>query len=70
MYQDIIMAIREELAERKITRAEFTDMCGYSLSNMHNWLTGRCEPRFTAVEDMLNALGYRLVIIKKEGEDV
>lgn len=70
MYHPIIDLIRSELEERKITRAEFADMCGYSLSNLHNWLTGRCEPRFTAVEDMLNALGYRLVIIKKEGEDV
>lgn len=69
MFHPIIDLIRNVLEERKISRAEFADMCGYSLSNLHNWLTGRCEPRFTAVEDMLNALGYRLVI-KKEGKDV
>lgn len=70
MFHPIIDLIRSELEERKVSRAEFADMCGYSLSNLHNWLTGRCTPKITALEDMLNALDYRLVVIKKEKDDV
>lgn len=70
MYHPIIDLIRSELEERKITRAEFADMCGYSLSNMHNWLTGVTMPKLSVAEDMLNALGYDLIVRKKEGADV
>lgn len=70
MYHPIIEIIRNGLKEKKISRSEFAEMCGYSLSNIHNWLTGVCAPKLTVAEDMLNALGYDLIVKKKEGEDV
>ena len=70
MYHPIIEIIRNELKEKKISRAAFADMCGYSVSNVHNWLTGVTMPKLSVAEDMLNALGYDLIVRKKEGADV
>ena len=70
MYHPIITVIRNDLKEKKISRATFADMCGYSVSNVHNWLTGVCTPKLTVTEDMLNALGYDLIVRKKEDADV
>lgn len=70
MYQDIIMTIREELAERNISISEFADMTGYTANGIGNWLRFVNVAKYTAIEDMLNVLGYTLICVKKEGEDV
>lgn len=70
MYQDIIMTIREELAERNISITEFADMTGYSPNVIGNWLRFVNVAKFTAIEDMLDALGYTLICAKKEEVNV
>lgn len=70
MYHPIIEFIRNDLEEKKISRLAFAEMCGYSLSNINNWLTGIHTPKLTVAEDMLNALGYDLIVKKKEETDV
>lgn len=70
MYQDIIMTIREELAERNISIPEFAEMTGYSVNGIGNWLRFVNVAKFTVIEDMLDALGYTLICAKKEEVNV
>ena len=70
MYQDIIMTIREELAERNLSIPAFADMTGYSSNGIGNWLRFVNVAKYTAIEDMLDVLGYTLICTKKEETNV
>ena len=70
MYQDIITTIREELAERNLSIPAFAEMTGYSAIAIGNWLRFVNVAKYTAIEDMLDVLGYTLICTKKEETNV
>ena len=70
MYQDIIMTIREELAERNLSIPDLAEMTGYTANGIGNWLRFVNVAKFTAIEDILDALGYTLICVKKEDVNV
>lgn len=70
MYQDIIMTIREELAERNLSIPAFAEMTGYTANAIGNWLRFVNVAKYTAIEDMLDVLGYTLICAKKEDVNV
>lgn len=70
MYQDIITTIREELAERNLSIPAFAEMTGYSAIAIGNWLRFVNVAKYTAIEGMLDVLGYTLICTKKEETNV
>ena len=70
MYQDIIMTIREELAERNLSIPDLAEMTGYTANAIGNWLRFVNVAKYTAIEDMLDVLGYTLICAKKEDVNV
>lgn len=69
MYQEIILTIRSEMKRRKLTIPDLAEMTGYSPNVIGNWLRFINVAKYTAVEDVLTALGFSL-ILEKEEEDV
>lgn len=61
--------IRSEMERRKLTIPDLAERTGYSPNVVGNWLRFVNVAKYTAVEDMLTALGFYL-ILAKEGEEV
>ena len=70
MYQDLIMTIREELAERNLSIPDLAEMTGYNANAIGNLLRFVNVAKYTAIEDMLDVLGYTLICAKKEEVNV
>lgn len=69
-YQEIISTIKEEMKRRELTVQDLAEMTGYYHNSIGNWLRFDNIAKYTAVEDMVTALGFHLILMIKEDEDV
>ncbi len=61
-----LRAIFEDMTNRNIRLADMGDMIGRHGSRVSEWRRGLVEPGIMTVEEMADALGYRLALEKKD----
>lgn len=63
---DIYTLIRKEKEERGLTYRQIGALAGYDFRGLFRIINGQANPRFETMVDLLNALGFELVIKRKE----
>lgn len=59
--------IREELSKRNMPQAELAKLARVAKPTISHYVRGSRSPSILMVNDILNVLGMRLMIVKKEG---
>lgn len=60
----IIRGIEHIRLAQGMTREELADATGYNISTLDNLRSGRISPKYFLVRDCLQAMGYKLQIVK------
>lgn len=60
----------EEINNRALSQHDVAAQAGVSSSAMRRWRAGEREPSYQGLEAVVNALGYELVLRKRERKDV
>lgn len=61
----ICKLMRTERIKRGLTLRQLSDKTGYSIASLHSWERGKRSPIMFHAECVLNALGYKLKVVKK-----
>jgi transcriptional regulator with XRE-family HTH domain len=62
----IIVALRQERLNLKLRLVDVSDKTGYHYNAIQRWEAGKVAPSVQAVVDYANALGFDVVLKKKE----
>ncbi len=62
----ILKLLREERIRNQMSLEALSLLTGYNFNSLQRWENGRVTPSVNAVVDYANALGFDLVLRKKE----
>lgn len=66
MLNSFIDALKDERTKQGLRQKDLAELSGVSVNTIHNYETGVCSASCYNAEALINALGYEIVIIKKE----
>lgn len=58
--------LKEEMKKRNISVFKLSQRTGITAPALHNYVAGRRSPQLSIVEEILDALGKKLVVVDKE----
>lgn len=61
-YTDIGKWIRKERRRQNLTQYDLAEISGYTSAFISRVETGTAQPTVTTAEDIINALGYKIVL--------
>lgn len=64
----ILKQLRAEVEQGGVGYRPLARMSGYGASQIRCWLTGRNDPRSSSMIDLANALGFDVVLVRREPE--
>lgn len=62
----VVRLIWEEIMGRNLSMTHLEEVSGVARHSMSNWRKATANPYFASIEDVLNALGYELKVVKRD----
>ena len=62
----VIRLIWSDIQERNLSLTHLEEVSGVARHSMSQWRQAKANPYFASIEDVLNALGYELKVVKRD----
>ena len=62
----VVRLIWNEITDRQLSMTHLEEVSGVARHSMSQWRKANANPYFASIEDVLNALGYELKVVKRD----